>query len=213
MGTTTPAPQPMTAPPEPVPVPLAFLGRTSTLLLQDPVSSLNRQLREVRDKLPPGWFIAAHYWDIESGGLDLDQRGHGTAHQHVDVGIPRDGGMADLLAEAAGPAPRFAAVMCEDIERSGRDTFNALKLERQLADAGIPLFATDEPIDIGGMNATTLLVRRVKQGIAEWYRFQIREKAWKGLREHSLAGWNIGPAPYGYLAEKVPHPEIGRAHV
>jgi hypothetical protein len=95
---------------------------TSTLLLQDPAASLNRQLREVTEKLPPGWFIAAHYWDIESGGMDLDQRGHGTAHEQVDVGIPRDGGMAGLLAEAAGPAPRFAAVMCEDIERSGRDT-------------------------------------------------------------------------------------------
>jgi site-specific DNA recombinase len=210
MGTTTPAPQPMTAPPA-EPVPLAFLGRTSTLVLQDPVASMRRQLREVQDKLPPGWFIAAHYWDIESGGMDLDQRGHGTAHEQLDVGIPRDGGMADMLAEAAGPAPRFAAVMCEDIERSGRDTFNALKLEKQLAEAGIPLFATDEPIDIGGMNATTLLVRRVKQGIAEWYRFQIKEKAWKGLREHSLAGWNIGPAPYGYTAEKVPHPVAVKA--
>jgi len=212
MGTmTTPAPAPQVSAPRAEPVPLAFLGRTSTLLLQDPVASLNRQLREVQGKLPPGWFIAAYFWDIESGGMDLDQRGHGTAHEQVDVGIPRDGGMAGLLAEAAGPAPRFAAVMCEDIERSGRDTFSALKLERQLADAGIPLFATDEPIDIGGMNATTLLVRRVKQGIAEWYRFQIREKAWKGLREHSLAGWNIGPAPYGYLAEKVPHPVAFRA--
>jgi site-specific DNA recombinase len=209
MGTATPAPQ-MSAPPA-EPVPLAFLGRTSTLLLQDPVASLNRQLREVTDKLPPGWFIAAHYWDIESGGMDLDKRGHGTAHEQVSVGIPRDGGMADLLAEASGPAPRFAAVMCEDIERSGRDTFNALKLERQLADAGIPLFATDEPIDIGGMNSTTLLVRRVKQGVAEWYRFQIKEKAWKGLREHSLAGWNIGPAPYGYTAETVAHPVAFKA--
>jgi hypothetical protein len=141
---------------------------------------MRRQLREVDAKLLPGWFIAAHYWGIESGGMDLDQRGHGTAHEQLSVGIPRDGGMADLLAEAVGPAPRFAAVMCEDIERSGRDTFNALKLEKQLAEAGIPLFATDEPIDIGGMNATTLLVRRVKQGIAEWYRFQIKEKAWKG---------------------------------
>ena len=131
------------APAEPVPV--AFLGRTSTLLLQDPAASLRRQAREVQDKLPPGWFISAWFWDIESGGLDLEQRGHGTAHQAVNTGLPRDGGLAALLAEAAGPAPRFAAVMCEDIERSGRDTFNALKLERQLGDAGIPLFATDEP--------------------------------------------------------------------
>jgi len=95
-------------------------------------------------------------------------------------------------------------VICEDIERSGRDTFNALKLEKQLAEAGIPLFANDEPIDIGGMNATTLLVRRVEQGIAEWYRFQIKEKAWKGLREHSLAGWNIGPAPTATWPRKSP---------
>jgi site-specific DNA recombinase len=97
-------------------------------------------------------------------------------------------------------------VICEDIERSGRDTFNALKLEKQLAAAGVPLFATDEPIDITGINATTVLVRRVKQGVAEWFRLQIKEKAWKGLREHSLAGWNIGPAPYGYAAERIAHP-------
>jgi site-specific DNA recombinase len=188
------------------PLPLAFLGRTSTLVVQDPVSSMRRQLRSVQEKAPPGSFIAAYFWDIESGGLDIEQRGHGTAHEQFSVGIPRDGGLADLLAEAAGPNPRFAAVICEDIERSGRDTFNALKLERQLADAGIPLFAADEPIDVEGMNATTILVRRVKQGIAEWYRFQIKEKAWKGLREHALDGWNIGPAPYGYQPDRVPHP-------
>jgi site-specific DNA recombinase len=193
-----------TAPAEPVPV--AFLGRTSTLVMQDPIASLRRQLRACQAKLPPGWFLAAHYWDIESGGLDIEARGHGTSHQGLDVGIPRDGGLAALLAEAASPVPRFAAVVCEDIERSGRDTFNALKLERQLGDAGIPLFATDEPINVEGMNATTILVRRVKQGVAEWYRLQIKEKAWAGLREHSLAGWNIGSAPYGYTAEKVPHP-------
>ena len=188
-------------------MPVAFTGRTSTLDLQDPAASLRRQLRECEAKLPAGWFIAAHYWDIESGGLDIEERGHGTAHeQFPDIGIPRDGGLADLLTEAASPEPRFAAVICEDIERAGRDTFNALKLEKQLSAAGVPLFATDEPIDVAGANATTVLVRRVKQGVAEWFRLQIKEKAWKGLREHSLAGWNIGPAPYGYAAERVTHP-------
>ena len=198
-----------TAPAEPVPV--AFLGRTSTLLLQDPAASLRRQAREVQEKLPPGWFIAAWFWDIESGGLDLEQRGHGDAHQAVNVGLPRDGGLAALLAEAAGPAPRFAAVMCEDIERSGRDTFNALKLERQLGDADILLFATDEPINVEGMNATTILIRRVKQGIAEWYRFQLKEKAWRGFEQHALDGWNIGGAPYGYAPDRIPHPNPGKA--
>src|SRR6266571_2969622 len=163
------------APAEPVPV--AFLGRTSTLLLQDPAASLRRQAREVQAKLPPGWFIAAWFWDIE----------------------------------AAGPSPRFAAVMCEDIERSGRDTFNALKLERQLGDAGIPLFATDEPINVEGMNATTILIRRVKQGIAEWYRFQLKEKAWRGFEQHTLDGYNIGGAPYGYQPQRIPHPNPAKA--
>src|SRR5215831_5533962 len=100
-----PAPQAQvtsSAPAEPVPV--AFLGRTSTLLLQDPAASLRRQAREVQAKLPPGWFINAWYWNIESGGLDLEQHGHGDAHQTIDAEIPRDEKLAALLAEAAGPA-------------------------------------------------------------------------------------------------------------
>ena len=75
-----------------------------------------------------------------------------------------------------------------------------------MSDQGIPLFATDEPFNVKGINATTILVRRVKQGVAEWYRFQLREKVWAGLREHSLAGWNLGKVPTGYLPEKHPHP-------
>ena len=205
MGMPATTPQMSTGPVEPVPV--AFIGRTSTLTLQDPAASLRRQVRECQAKLPPGWYIAAWFWDIESGGLPTDQRGHGSAHeQFTGIGIPRDGGLSDLLAEAASPMPRFAGVICEDIERSGRDTYYALQLEKQLTLAGIPLFATDEPIDVAGANATTVLVRRVKQGVAEWFRLQIKEKAWRGLREHSLAGWNIGTPPHGYAAERVPHP-------
>jgi site-specific DNA recombinase len=209
MGThlqvTAPAITAAAAPAEMFPV--AVLARTSTLELQDPRASLRRQIRSVRDWLPAGWFIAAVYWDIESGAIDLEARSQGDAYkQFADAGIPRDGGMADLMIEAKAPAPKFAAVVCEDIERSGRDTFNALKLEKELSRQGVPLFATDEPASIEGVNATTVLVRRVKQGVAEWYRLQLREKIWKGLIEHSADGWNIGPIPYGYTAEKVTHP-------
>jgi site-specific DNA recombinase len=198
------------APAEPVPV--AILARTSTLVLQDPLASLSRQLRSCQDWLPAGWYVAGYYWDVESGGLDLEQRGQGeTWRPFAAAGIPRDGGLADLLAEAKAPLPRFAAVICEDIERSARDTFTALRLEKELSREGIPLFATDEPASIEGINATTVLVRRVKQGVAEWFRLQLKEKAWKGLQEHSLAGWNIGPAPYGYLADRIPHPAPAKA--
>jgi site-specific DNA recombinase len=188
-------------------VPVAFEGRTSSERLQDPISSMRRQVRNARAWLPAGCQIVAYYWDVESGGKDLEARGHSDAWQiAADAGIPRDGGIADLLAEAKAPVPKFAFVVCEDIERSARDTFSSLKLERALSDQGIPLFATDEPFNIAGINATTILVRRVKQGVAEWYRFQLREKVWAGLREHSLAGWNLGKVPTGYLAEKHPHP-------
>ncbi|MGH3172396.1 MAG: hypothetical protein ACRDPF_00815, partial [Streptosporangiaceae bacterium] len=88
-------------------------------------------------------------------------------------------------------------------------------MEKKLSRAGIALFATDEPAVIEGVNSTTVLVRRMKQSVAEWLRLQIvaewlrlqiKEKTWKGLAEHALDGWNIGPAPYGYLPDKIPHP-------
>jgi site-specific DNA recombinase len=208
--TTAPAPVPVPGIPD-IPVPVAWLGRTSTLVLQDPDASLRRQLGKVQDKLPPGWFIAGRYWDVESGGLDLEARGHGS-YDHLNIGVPRDGGLADLLQEAASPAPRFAVVMCEDIARSGRDTYNALKLEKQLSAAGIPLVAADEPInDAASMTATTLLLRRMKQAVAEWYRYEVKEKAADGFKVHSLDGYNIGPVPYGYAPDRIPHPVPSKA--
>ena len=147
----------------------------------------------------------AYYWDVESGGLDIEQRGHGSYEQFTSQGIPRDGGLADLLNEAGPPIPG-SPPWCEDIERASRDFYNSVKLERELSDQGIPLFATDEPADITGISSTTILVRRVKQGVAEWFRLQLKEKTWKGLKEHTAEGWNLGTVPYGYLPDRVPHP-------
>ena len=77
---------PQAGPGEPVPV--AFLGRTSTLEMQDPRASLSRQIRAARAWLPPGWFITAWYWDIESGGLDLEARGRGAGLARRGRGHP-----------------------------------------------------------------------------------------------------------------------------
>ena len=159
-----------------------------------------------------GWYIAAVFADVESGGIDIEDRSRtGSWQVLTDAGLQRDGGIADMLAEAASPEPRFAVVACEDIERSARDTFNALKIEKELARNGIILAATDEPPQIEGANATMILVRRVKQGVAEWYRLQLKEKIWKGLQEHHLAGWNTGPVPYGYAPDRHPHPNPMKA--
>jgi DNA invertase Pin-like site-specific DNA recombinase len=152
-------------------VPVAMLGRTSTLDLQDPYASMSRQITSTQEWLPDGFYLAAYYWDVESGGLDLDQRGHGTSYQEFTAkGLPRDGGLADLLAEAKAPQPRFAAVVCEDIERSARDSFSAIRLERELQNEGILLFAADEPLDLERVNPTTILLRRTKQNFAEYFR-------------------------------------------
>jgi hypothetical protein len=192
-------------------VPVAFIGRTSTLM-QDPVASMRRQVRKSHAWLPDGFTIVAYYWDVESGGLDLEARSQGSNWQAAaGAGIPRDGGMADLLRAARSPEPPFAFVICEDIERSARDNYNSLKLERRLRDEGIAIFATDEPFSVQGVNATTILVRRVKQGVAEWYRLQLKEKVWEGLKEHNFDGWNIGPVPYGYQAERHTHPNPMKA--
>jgi hypothetical protein len=193
-------------PAEPV-IPVAFLGRTSTLEMQDPVASMRRQVRTCQDALPDGCQIVASYWDIESGGLDLDQRGRSNAwRQFPDIGIPRDGGLQDLLADAAGDTPQFAAVICAEIERAGRDFLASLQLEKKLAASGTPIFAADEPISIEGVSESALLVRRTRQGYAEFFRYQIKKNTWGGLVQHSIDGWNIGKAGYGYLAERVPHP-------
>ena len=169
---------------------------------------MRRQVRKSHAWLPPGCQIVAYYWDVESGGDDLEDRGRKDTWQvAAAAGIPRDGGISDLLNQAKSPTPDFAFVVCENIERSARDTYNSLKLERELQDQGIPLFATDEPFSVEGINATTILVRRVKQGVAEWFRLQLKDAVWSGLKEHSLAGWNLGKVPIGYTGRTPPAPQ------
>jgi site-specific DNA recombinase len=97
------------APAEPVGV--AALIRTSTLDLQDPVASYRRQLRSIQGWLPAGWYIAAVFADVESGGIDIENRSQTGSWQVLTAaGLQRDGGIADMLAEAASPEPRFAVV-------------------------------------------------------------------------------------------------------
>jgi hypothetical protein len=88
------------------PVGVAALIRTSTLDLQDPVASYRRQLRSIQAWLPHGWYIAAVFADVESGGIDIENRSQtGSWHVLTAPGLQRDGGIADMLAEAASPEP------------------------------------------------------------------------------------------------------------
>src|SRR5437762_6796496 len=84
-------------------VPVAWMGRTSTDDMQDPTLSLPRQLDSSRRALPDGFVIVAHFYDVESGRAAIELRGHGDDHEQFDIPIPRDGSIADLMAEAKRP--------------------------------------------------------------------------------------------------------------
>jgi site-specific DNA recombinase len=198
------------APETPVTLRFAWWGWVSTEDQQDPTLSVPRQLHNSRSALPPGAVIVAHFFDVESGRKDLDARGNSSAHERLSIPIPREGGINDLLTEAAAPGRRFDAVICESIERVARRTYFETKIEYELERYGVGLFAADEPILLDGKRATAILTRRVKQSVAEWYVLEILEKSWDGLTEHTRQGWNMGVPPYGYLADKVPHPVPAR---
>ncbi|MEU3962941.1 recombinase family protein [Streptomyces buecherae] len=192
---------------------LVFLGRTSTEDKQDPTISLPRQVRSCQSSLPPGVVIVGFYYDVESGRKDLATRGHGRGHERFDIPVPRDGGIQDLLAVAESGDRHFDAVICESIERVARRTYFGTLVEHRLEAVGVPLLAADEPINFGGSrtkNATQVLTRRVKQGVAEWYVLEMLEKSWGGFEEHTVQGYNIGKAPYGYVASRIPHPVPAR---
>jgi len=186
----------------------AYFGRTSTDDAQDPSLSIPRQLTSCEDIVQPlGDEIVAHYWDIESGRKNLAERGNGADGSTFNISVPRDGGITELLTDAA--KGRFDAVIVESIDRLSRMTADSTRVEQELERLGVGLFAADEPMTA---NATSILTRRVKQGVAEWYVRDLIEKSRRGMEESVRQGWHTGgPAPYGYTLEPHPHPNPHKA--
>ncbi|HEX8631745.1 MAG TPA: recombinase family protein, partial [Catenuloplanes sp.] len=205
-------PTPTGSPIGPHTIRVAFLGRTSTDDQQDPTLSLPRQLTSCERALLPNMEIALRFYDVETSRKELTERGSSTAWTKFNIPIVRDGGLADLLAEAASPDRRFDVVMCESIDRIARFTHQGTKIEHDLELLGVPLLASDEPIIFDGQpgrkrkKASSILLRRTKQGVAEWYIVEMLEKSWDGFEQHTIQGWNVGKPPYGYLAERHKHP-------
>ena len=190
---------------------VAFAGRTSTEEQQDPRQSMIRQLERAKSTLPESWMNVAHFYDVESGRKELDQRGHGADVSRFDIPIPRDGGIDDLLAEAEHRNCRFDAVICESMSRIVRRMYENLTIERQLEQAGVALLAWNEPIKVDGPRAAAILHRRINQSVAEYEAFQTLESSWGGLCTHVRDGWNIGKPPYGYRAKNYRHPNSAKA--
>ncbi|GAB4588989.1 hypothetical protein Ntsu_68210 [Nocardia sp. IFM 10818] len=190
---------------------VAFLGRTSTEDQQDPRQSILRQLGNSKTAIPEPWVIVAHYYDVESGRMELEERGHGTNYERFDIPIARDGGIADLLEESKHPNRRFDVVICESVSRVARRTYEGLSIERELERVEVPLFAANEPITISGSRAQRILQRRINQSVAEYEVLNTLEQSWGGLCTHVREGWNIGKPPYGYKAKSFRHPNPTKA--
>lgn len=190
---------------------VAVLGRTSTEDQQDPRQSMLRQVGNCKTALPASWVIVAHFYDVESGRMELDQRGQRKDYERFDIPIARDGGIADLLAEATHPGRRFDVVICESIARVARRLYEGLSVERALEHADVPLFASNEPITLTGSRAQRVLQRRINQSIAEYEVLNTLEQSWGGLCTHVREGYNIGKPPYGYKAKVIPHPNPMKA--
>ncbi len=190
---------------------VAFLGRTSTEDQQDPRQSLMRQLGNSKAAVPESWVIVAHFYDVESGRMELGDRGQKTGYERFDIPIARDGGINDLLDEAGHPGRRFDVVICESVSRVARRTYEGLSIERVLERVEVPLFAANEPITISGSRAQRILQRRINQSVAEYEVLNTLEQSWGGLCTHVREGWNIGKPPYGYKAKSYRHPNPTKA--
>jgi DNA invertase Pin-like site-specific DNA recombinase len=64
-----------------------------------------------------------------------------------DIGIPRDGGLQDLLAAAIHRPSPFDRVIVESISRLSRNSSVAFRVEDELRQAGVRLCAADEPLE------------------------------------------------------------------
>lgn len=176
----------------------AFMGRCSTKDSQDPRSSIMGQADEARALLDNGEEFVAHFYDVESGMLELTERGLVTDDEYAALGIPlpRTGGLPELLE--AAERGEITRVACERISRVARDTLVSLTVEAHLKKLGVPVLCADEPQ--GGTETGQLKVRRGGQMQAEIARAELMEMSKRGQRRHTRDGYRHGPAPWGYIA-------------
>ena len=187
----------------------AWYGRVSTEDEQDPTLSFPRQLQNAeRQVAEAGGRIVAHYYDIESGTRSYAARGSGGL-AGFDIPIPRDGGLQDLLADAARRPARFDRVIVESISRLSRNSSVAFRVEDELRQAGVRLCAADEPLE---ESFGTIVLRHVNIGIARGYHHELMVKSRQGQETSTRQGWHTGGvALYGYRFVTHDHPNPHKA--
>ncbi len=129
--------------------------------------------------------IVCEFTDVESG------RSHERA------------GVEALLAEVRCPDRRFDAVVTYKAERFARRMALALAYEEELRLAGVPIYVSDEAGEPG--RPTSVLTRRIKQAVGEWYVLELVEESRRGMEENTRQGFNTGgiaPHPAKVMADR-----------
>jgi site-specific DNA recombinase len=103
-------------------------------------------------------------------------------------------------------------VIYEQIDRIARLTYFGTLIEHELKKVGIPLWAADERITLPSLvpgwhtdaiDPTSVLTRRVKQGVAEWYALDMIKRARDGFEIHTEQGYQVGKPAYGYRSVTI----------
>jgi DNA invertase Pin-like site-specific DNA recombinase len=186
----------------------AFYGRVSTEDNQDPTLSLPRQLANCeRAVAEAGGRIVAHFYDVESGAVRLEGRGSGKGLVGFDIPIPRDGGLVDLIEDASSGG--FDAVVCESINRLSRNPSVTFRVEEQLAEEGVRLWAIDEPFE---ESFGSIVLRHANVGLARGYLHELKVKSRQGIETAAKQGRHAGGKPlYGYRFSEHEHPNPHKA--
>jgi site-specific DNA recombinase len=185
----------------------AFYGRVSTEDNQDPTLSLPRQLANCEAAATSvSGQIVAHFYDIESGAARYEKRGAGHVSD-FDIPIPRDGGLLDLLQEAG--TGRFNVIVCESISRVARNPSVTFRVEEELREAHVKLWAVDEPWE---ESFGSIVLRHVNVGLARGYLHELKVKSRQGIEAAARQGRHAGGKPlYGYRFQEIPHPNPHKA--
>lgn len=165
----------------------AWYGRLSTDELQQPQLAFPSQKAACEKRVDGLGRIVCEFTDVQSGRRD-DRAG-----------------IEALLEEASRPDRRFEAVVTYKAERFARRMALALAYEEELHRAGVPVYVSDEAGEPG--RPTSVLTRRIKQAVGEWYVLELVEESRRGMEENTRQGFNTGGvAPYGYRKRYLPHP-------
>jgi site-specific DNA recombinase len=144
---------------------------------------------------------------VKMGAMQLDSRGSGKGLAGFDIPIPRDGGLVDLIEEAS--SGQFDAVVCESINRLSRNPSVTFRVEEQLAEEGVRLWAIDEPFE---ESFGSIVLRHVNVGLARGYLHELKVKSRQGIETAAKQGRHAGGKPlYGYRFAECQHPNPHKA--